>query len=165
MISNLTLFLYVGVIFFISIMTTMIVWSRKETRMRVLGICLFLVSIPLGAGVFASTLGLPVPLIQGVTAPSGFWNILAVRIEINKAIYVYLDTPKGPRSYVLPWNPNTADKLSQGENNPETKGRGRMKILPFEFSWDEHEPTIEYTPQPKRIPDKPATDPQYEGTI
>ncbi len=62
--------------------------------------------------------------------PSGKYTVLGARIDVNKAIYVLVDSGKGdPVYYVLPYSNQTAEQLQKAmEGARESGGRVGMQI-------------------------------------
>ncbi len=143
------------------------VWSRKETWMRGVAVCAFILSFPAIVGVGLLSLSHPGPYTMAQITAAGEYRVLGLKMMQDVAIYVYLDVSGGaPRSYALPWDNDQANKLQDlMDRQREGKGGFMIKIPPFDRSLDIHPPEFHPMPQPKRIPDKPIQEkapPRYE---
>jgi len=127
-----------------------VVWARRETWLRTLAIPLALLAAAVSTATIGSTLGHAVPLINGVTAPSGDFTVLSAKLVIDDGIYITLDLPGPPRLYWLPWDKKMAESIEEMLNQGEIKAT----LPPFEFSWDTNAPQFLPLPQPKWMPDK-----------
>lgn len=145
-------------IFVCGLMATFAIWSRRETSVRGAAVAGLLVAAPVVVASLSLSLGWPVPLIAGLNAPPGDWQVIGSKMVVGEGIYVLLDTGDVPRHYRLPWDKNMSDKLQgllDGQQNGE-RGDLRLKMPPFEFSWSKKKPPEFYAlPQPKVLPDKP----------
>lgn len=142
-------------------LTTATIWSRRETKMRVLTLVSFLAFMPAVAGVGFFAMSHPAPWLQTITVPGGDYTVLGVKMVQDVAIYVWLDFGKNhPRYFALPWDNKTADQL-QGLSDQQKYGDipGFKMVIPYEWSWDKSPPQFHPLPQPKMMPDKP---PQQE---
>lgn len=129
----------------------MVVWSRKAgNRLRGSSIILALLATMLSAVTIGSVLGHAVPLVGGLTAPSGEQPVLSAKLIVGKGIYLTLDLPDEPKLYWLPWNRDLAEQLQKMLE----EGGGFVVVPPFEWSWDQT-PSLQPLPQPKWMPDKP----------
>jgi len=157
-ISNEVLAPAMLLIFVCGLLATFAIWSRRETKVRWLSVAGFIMAAPVIVVALSFTLGWPVPLIAGLNAPPGDWQVLGSKMIAGDGIYLLLDSGDTPRHYKLPWDKKMSDKLQElldGQQNGE-KGDLRMKMPPFEFSWSRKNPPEFYAmPQPKVLPDKP----------
>jgi hypothetical protein len=129
------------------------VWSRRPTRLRLLSVAAFFLSSPVALVSLAVCLGWPVPLIGGVTGPSGDYLILGSKLMPNEAIYILIDLGNAPRYYVLPWNQDVAKQIQDAIDN---QSQMQVTIPPYEMSWERRKPlSFHELPQPKVLPDKP----------
>lgn len=140
----------------LAVVTSLAIWSRRGSFARGWTVAAFLVSAPVSAGALAFALGWPVPFVAGLIAPAGDWSVLGTKMIVGKGIYVLLDTGDVPRHYVLPWDRKMADKIQELLDQGDANGGMRMKVKPYEFSWEWRDPPEIYAdPQPKILPDKP----------
>lgn len=133
----------------------LVVWSRRKTWLRAAAIPLALISSATSAIAVFSTLGFAVPLIGGITGPSGEVVLLSAKPVMGDGIYITIESPGAPRLYWIPWNTKQAEQLQEMLSDP---GNGGVKatIPPFEWSWDQSPPSFQPLPQPKVLPDKPV---------
>lgn len=140
----------------LAVVTSLAIWSRRGSFARGWTVAAFLVSAPVSAVALAFSLGWPVPFVPGLIAPAGDWSVLGTKMIVGKGIYVLLDTGDVPRHYVLPWDRKMADKIQEFLDQGDANGGMRMKIPPFDSSWDWRDPPEVYAmPQQKQLPDKP----------
>jgi hypothetical protein len=136
----------------------LVVWTRRRTWIRALAIPAALVAAVSSTGVLLESLGYAVPLINGLTVPSGEIEMLSVKLLVGEGIFVTADLPAGPRLYWMPWNKKMADSLQEMmEDKANEGGKFTMVVPPFEMSWDQHAPSFRALPQPKFLPDKPPS--------
>jgi hypothetical protein len=137
-------------------MATITIWSRVQTKLRGLSVLGFLLVVPISAPGFAYVLGWPVPRFAAFGNPGGDYAILGTKMIAGEAIYVLLDTGDVPRYFAFPWDKKMSDKIQELLDSEGGKEGMRMKLPPFEFSWEKREPPEVYAlPQPKVMPDKP----------
>lgn len=88
--------------------------------------------------IFFWAAALPLSYPQPGNIPSGEHTVLGARIDIDKAIYVLLDTPGEPRYFVLPYTKGQAEALqnaidaAQGQQGG-VKGKFKEDGEPGEF--------------------------------
>ncbi|TJW14373.1 MAG: hypothetical protein E5W82_10370 [Mesorhizobium sp.] len=118
----------------LGIAASLAIWARGLSRARGLAVLAFLLASPV-AGV--SSLGWPVPLVDGLTLAAGDHQILAAKMLINDGIYIFVDRgDQQPRYYKLPWNPKTADKLQQALDEKGEGGQAGISVKPFKWPWE-----------------------------
>lgn len=151
---------WLGLVIVLGVLATVAIWARGYTRARGLAVAGFLAAMPIAATALGASLGWPIPLINGITAPEGDWPVLGAKIIAGEGIYVLIDAGDEPRYYYIPWDQDTAEDLQGMMNNQEEM---RVIIPPFEPSWTIHPPTFQPEPQPPILPDKPEEEtPRYE---
>lgn len=99
-------------------------------------------------------LGLPKPMrLEWRTADKA--TVLAARMREGKAIYVWLQTGDAsePRSYVLPWNTQTAQQLQDALQEREATGRAVRMSMSSGAGGEARKPKFYATPQ-RPLPDK-----------
>lgn len=76
--------------------------------------------------VAAATIAIPVAALSYPSPwlPSGSHQVLGVRVDVDKAIYVMLDGPE-PRLFVLPYTEQAAQQLQQAQDGA-ADGEGRV---------------------------------------
>lgn len=144
---------------FLGIVTTSAIWSRQLTRARGFTVLAFLLVSPITLATLAYSLGWPLPLVNGITKSEGEYNILGVKLVVDKGIYLLLDDyeVEEPRYYVIPWSKELADKLQELMEQNEGSPEGLIaRIPPFEWSWDNYDLEFDVLPMPKWLPDKPV---------
>ncbi len=132
----------------------LVVWARRRTWVRGAAIPVAIAAAAAAAAIVLATLGFPVPLISGVTAPTGDYSVLSNKLVLNEGIYLTLDLPGGPKLFWLPWSKTMAEMLQEMSEDPGNAGV-TATIPPFEWSWDLSDPSFQPLPQPKWMDDKP----------
>lgn len=144
----------------VGLMAAIAIWSRRHTKARGLAVGGFLSGIPLTGISLLYVLGWPAPYTGwGVTnINGGDFAVLGAKMVAGEGIYALLDTGDTPRYFVMPWDKDMASKLQElmeSQREGET-GEPRMKMPPFEWSWEQRKPPELYAmPQPKALPPKP----------
>ncbi len=142
------------------------IWSRNKTRVRMLGLVIFIAMLPLLAGSGFMALGHPAPWVSEITVPAGSHDVIAVKLIQDEAIYLWLSIAgeAAPRSYVLPWWAGEAQRLDRLLGKRNQKGQRFMVDVPPQPFND----TRTYHPKPQpRMPDKViplSLPPIYERT-
>lgn len=144
----------------IGLLTIIAVWSRYKTKARAMAIFGFLLAIPTTGASLAYALGWPVPYVA-LTAlqirGGGDFGVLGAKMVVGEGIFALLDFGATPRYVVLPWDSKMASKLQElmeSQREGDT-GEPRLKLPPYEFSWERRKPPELYAlPQPKILPPK-----------
>ena len=91
------------------------IWARTKTRVRLMGLVLFIAMLPLLAGSGFMALGHPAPWLTRVTVPTGTHDVLSVKFVQDIAIYLWLgiEGEEAPRSFKLPWSDTEAQRLDR----------------------------------------------------
>lgn len=134
----------------LSVLTTAVIWSRKDTWMRGAAVGGFFLLTPVIAGASLYARSHPAPYIPVVTAPAGEYLVLGVKMVQDEAIYIWLDFgERHPRYFALPWDNETASQL-QGMLDAQRTGRipGFRMAIPYEPSWNINPPQFHPLPQP-----------------
>lgn len=148
--------IWVVLVTVLAAVTSLAIWSRRGSFSRGWTVAAFIASAPISAAALAFALGWPVPFVAGLIAPAGDWSVLGTKMIVGKGIYVLLDTGDVPRHYVLPWDRKMADKIQELLDQGDAIGGMRMKVKPYEFSWEWRDPPEIYAdPQPRVLPEKP----------
>jgi len=149
---------FLAITILLAVMAWIVIWTRTATLARTASVIVLIASVPISAGSMAYSLGYPMPIFKSLFVPAGDWKILGSKMVIDEGIFILLDTGGTPRHFVLPWDAETANKLQDlqdGEREGNNQG-ARMKIPPFEWSWERRKPLELYAlPQEKVLPDKP----------
>lgn len=147
------------------ILAALAVWARWRTRARVLAVIAFLSGVPIAGIATVYALGWPIPYLAwsaAVARGGGDFSVLGAKMVVGEGIFALLDLGGTPRYVVLPWDSDLASKLQElmeSQREGET-GEPRLKLPPFEFSWEKRKPPELYAmPQPKVLPPKPTQPP------
>lgn len=138
-----------------------VVWSRRRTWLRAVAVPGAMLAGGIACVILLESLGYAVPLISGLTLPSGEQPVISAKFLVQQGIFLTVDLPAGPRLYWLPWDRQLADKL-QEMMDQAAQGQGggvMMDVPPFELSLDHNAPQFRELPQPKVLPDKPPEPP------
>jgi hypothetical protein len=154
--ANEAIYVWLILTIVIALFVTATVWSRSRSTWRLPSVAgLFLASPMVFAGL-VYVLGWPLPKALAITLPSGDYAILGTKMVVGEGIYVLLDEGGIPRYYAFPWDKAMSDKMQELLDSEGGKEGMRMKLPPFEFSWEMRKPPEVYAlPQPKVLPDKP----------
>lgn len=145
----------------VGIMATITIWSRAKTKLRGWSVAGFLISSPLIAIGMAMVLGLPLPRDLAFGMKGGDYAVLGTKMVVGEGIYVLLDEDPKPRYYAFPWDKKMSDKIQELLDSEGGKEGMRMKLPPYEFSWEKRDPPEVYAlPQPKVLPEKPRQEEQ-----
>lgn len=124
-----------------------------RTWQRVTSAATFVLLIGVVYGGSVDLLGWPKPLrLEWRSADEA--TVLAARMREGKAIYVWLESGDAtePRSYVLPWNMETAQQLQNALQERESKGsKVQMTMAPGSGGGD-GTPKFYAQPQPSPPP-------------
>lgn len=144
---------WLGLVALAAILAILAIWARRETRIRIAAVAMFLAAAPASLGALWLSLGWPVPIITGVTAMPGEYLVLGSKMIAGDGIYVLIDAGGSvPRYYRIPWSKGIADRL---QDLLDGGGAGVIMKLPsHERSWDQSPPQFWALPQPKALPDK-----------
>jgi len=133
------------------VLTQFVIWSRKETRIRLAAVLIFAATIYGSYYASQYPLSWPAPISQGYDP--GQYKMLGVKMLAGQGIYMLIDNGvKAPRYFKFPWNKEMADKIQDMLDNPENQGI--QMVLPFEWSWDQNPPQLHPVPRHKVMPDK-----------
>lgn len=111
--------------FVLAAAATFAVWSRRDTAHRGLSVASFLVAA--GVSFFAVQMPLGYPTTS--EPPPGEYTVLGVRIDVDEAIYVLLDSGAGqPVYYRLPYTTGKANSLQEALNKADGEGGVGMKV-------------------------------------
>lgn len=98
---------------------TFAVWSRRDTAHRGLSVASFL----LAAGVSFFAIQMPLGYPSTREPSPGQYTVLGVRIDVDEAIFVLLDSGQGePRYFRLPYSTGKADSLQDALNKADGEG-------------------------------------------
>ena len=132
------------------------IWTRTQTRLRLMAMVMFVAMLPLLAGSGFMALGHPAPWVQMLTVPEGEHLVLGVRFIQDEAIYLWLDFKEedAPRSFYLPWSDSEAKRIQDMIEREKATGR---RVVVGTLTPTESQPDggrmYYLEPQP-RMPDK-----------
>lgn len=145
----------------LALMATGTIWSRTRASLRFASVLGFLGGFPIAGLALVYVLGWPLPKMLALTMPGGDFAVLGTKMIVGKGIYVLLDEGGIPRYYSFPWDKKMSDKIQELLDSEDGKEGMRMKMPPYEFSWETREPPEVYAlPQPKVLPEKPRQEEQ-----
>ena len=135
------------------------VWSRRETRVRVVAVFGFLVVLA----------GLGPASLEGLGFHRPMWAawrldnheellVLSFKLIRHKGIYLYVDAGPGePRAISLPWSDEEAERIQDAKRESQDNGdrEGRF-FLRRDKSLDNHERQYHPLPQPATPFPKPT---------
>lgn len=145
----------------VGLMASVAIWTRVKTKLRGWSVIGFFVASPVIAAGLATVLGWPLPRVLAFSVPGGDYAVLGTKMIVGEGIYVLLDEGGIPRYYSFPWDKAMSDKIQELLDSEDGKEGMRMKLPPYEFSWEKRDPPEVYAlPQPKVLPDKPRQEEQ-----
>lgn len=120
-------------------MTTLVIWSRRETIVRASAVLVFLLGLPMAGTIALGPLGHPAP--KWVWSRGGTMHfqkgtrVLAFKLEPDVAIYLWIKVPgeTEPRYISIPWNRPLAERLVEMRSDPHKRNsmyltnRGELK--------------------------------------
>lgn len=137
------------------------IWSRRETRVRVVAVLGFLVVLAGLGPASMEGLGFHRPMWAAWRlGEQGELLVLSFKLVRHKGIYLYVDAGSGePRAIVLPWSDEEAAKIQKAQRESWERGdkKGRV-ILKFDQSPDVNERRFHPMPVPALPIPKPAPD-------
>ena len=152
--------LWVAVVTMFGCAAWLAIWSRKDTWARPAAIVLLLAALPTIAAAGVHTLGHHRPINLAWELGRGEYLILGVKMEQDKAIYLYLEAPDRlePWPLVLPWDNETANEIQKAMDGSEGEGadgEGKM-MMNYDPSLDDNPLQFHPLPQHPVLPAKPA---------
>lgn len=111
----------------LTLMTTLVIWSRKETVVRASAVLVFLLGLPVAGTLALGPLSRPAP--EWVWSRGGTMNfqkgtrVLAFKLRPDVAIYLWIEVPgeDEPRYVSIPWNRPLAEKLVEMRADPRRR--------------------------------------------
>lgn len=102
----------------LGVMATIVVWSRMKSKLRGLAVIYFVVVVPVASLAVWPVLGKPVPVVKGITLPSGRWTVLGHKVDKPRGvIYLMLDMGDDePTLIVVPYSKDTEERMQQIAN-------------------------------------------------
>lgn len=137
--------IFLGVLLIIAAYAVSVVWSRRETRVRLMAVLGVVAAVPLLIAGAVESLGWHRP-IWGAWELTGSQRVLSHKLVRGEAIYLYLDVGRSePRAIVLPWDDKRAAELQRAMRESHD---GRSAMMRFDHSWSLRPPKFYPAPQP-----------------
>lgn len=152
--------LFVAAIGIAVILATIAVWSRRRTWIKVFAVAIAALYMPVAYAGFSDLLSKPKPVsLEWARRADNEATVLSAIMKEGEGIYLWLrlDGVNEPRSYVLPWDLETAKQLQEAMREAEANQNGLRMRLPFANSLDPEEPKFYALPQPE-MPSKDQID-------
>jgi len=154
--TNEAIYVWLIITLILALFVTVTVWSRSRSTWRLPSVAGLFIAAPIALGSVIHVLGWPLPRSLALTMPGGDYAVLGTKMIVGEGIYVLLDEGGVPRYYAFPWDKKMSDKIQELLDSEGGKEGMRMKVPPYEFSWEKRDPPEVYAlPQPKVLPEKP----------
>lgn len=150
------LILFVGIVVFVSALAGITIWSPQRIPVKISALVLSALLMASSYGGFLELMGRPKPTTLEWISQAEEATVVAVRMREGEAIYLWLEleAPSEPRSYVIPWNQDEARQLQEAMQEAESNG-GEVRMRgPFSNRPQTDEPTFYAQPQ-ETLPPKP----------
>ena len=134
-----------------AVLVTVALWAPRRLWVKLGALAVATIFLPGGYFALLEMLSRPKPVgLEMVRQELAEATVLGVRMEENKAIYLWLGIPgiQEPRSYALPWDKQLAKQLQGAERESENTGAPVQMRKPFENSMDEREKRFYAAPPP-----------------
>lgn len=153
--------LFLALLAIVALLAFFVVWSRKETWMRMAAVLVLLAAIPTIAFAYVESLGFHRPVSLAWIGGKRDLHILAVKLIQDRAIYLYADDPERmePRPLVLPFDNQLADKLAKLADKSQQDGNGGRFMWRMDPSLDVHANQFHELPVERQLPPKPTPPP------
>ena len=146
-----------------AILAQISVWSPRKLWIKLSALVTMALFLPTAYISMVDLLSRPKPIeIEWVKLDLAEAAVLSHRMVEDVAIYLWLgiEGADEPRSYVLPWDQETAEQLQQAQRAAEAEGTGVRMKQPFEQSWDKRDKRFNAAPQaPRPLKDQAPHDP------
>lgn len=146
------------------VLATITVWSRRRVWIKVFAVAVAALYMPVAYAGFSDLLSKPKPVsLEWARRADSEATVLSAIMKEGEGIYLWLrlDGVTEPRSYVLPWDLETAKELQEAMREAEANQNGLRMRLPFAQSFDPDEPKFYAMPQPEL----PSKDESEEPTV
>ncbi len=155
---SLLIFSVVAVCF--ALYTWGIIWSRLETRVRVLAVLGFVILLGALGPASLETLGWHRPHWAAVRL-SGDVVVMSFKLVRDEAIYLYIDVgPTEPRAISLPWSEGQAAKMQEKRRQSLRDGRkGQFKFRFDGWEFNRSVPQLLDPPPIRKVIPKPVSPP------
>ncbi|MCH8111865.1 MAG: hypothetical protein IH905_07915 [Proteobacteria bacterium] len=150
------LVLFVGVVVFVTALAGITIWSPQRISVKVGALALSALLMASSYGGFLELMGRPKPASLEWIAQVEEATVVGVRMREGEAIYLWLEleTPSEPRSYVIPWSQEEARQLRAAMQEAESNGGEVRMREPFSNRPQTDQPMFYAQPQPT-LPAKP----------
>jgi len=146
-----------------AILAQISLWSPRKLWIKVSALATMVLFLPVAYLSMVDLLSRPKPIeIELIKFDLAEAAVLSHRMVEDVAIYLWLgiDGADEPRSYVLPWDQETAEQLQEAQRAAEAEGTGVRMKQPFEQSWDKRDKKFFAAPQaPRPSKDQAPHDP------
>ena len=159
------LVLFVGIVVFVTALAGITIWSPRRMSVKVSALALSALLMASSYGGFLELMGRPKPASLEWLSQVEEATVVAVRMREGEAIYLWLEleTPSEPRSYVIPWNallgPATnrpADVLRAAPSDPASQTDRRLVSVRIRRG---HATRVRANGGSSRLPSSPRCDP------
>ncbi len=149
--------IFIGLVLFYALFCWATIWSRVDSKIRTASVMGFLLIALASYPAMFEVLGWPKPLPASWRL-DGETTVLSYKLDPGEAIYLYIDGDPEPRSVVVVWSDQTAEKLHKAGQESRRQGdkEGKFKMR-FDFSLNKLK-TEFYTNPPESNP--PEKDPK-----
>lgn len=114
----------------VSLLSAITIWSRKDTWMRGITIGLFILSIPVIGATVSDVLGFHKPLDIAWRLNDTKMRVLHYKTIKDKGIWLYVDvTGEAPRALSLPWDEKTAESFADAERESNKHGQKGFMLM------------------------------------
>ncbi|WP_119461375.1 hypothetical protein [Rhodospirillaceae bacterium SYSU D60014] len=149
------IYLFGATVLLASLLASISIWAPRKLWVKGSAVVTASLLLVVGYASLADLLSKPKPVnLEWVKRNVPEATVLSASIEEGQGIYLWLQIAgiAGPRSYVMPWDQETAEQLQSALEDAETNGNGVRMIAPFEPSLDTREPKFYALPQPALPP-------------
>lgn len=167
----LDLFLLFGVIAaLLALLTNIGLWSQHRLAVKVAALTIAALVLPTAYFSLVTLLSRPKPIaLEWVPPKADETTVIAAQMDEDVAIYLWVQRPdsKEPRSYVLPWDEQTARELHEAQRAAEAEGGTvQVRLSPQQKDIEQADRMFYAAPPPapppKVVGDGPA-DPSAAG--
>ncbi len=149
---NQLLFFFVGIVVFVTALAGITIWSPQRMSVKVGALVLSALLMASSYGGFLELMGRPKPTTLEWISQAEEATVVGVRMREGEAIYLWLEleTPSEPRSYVIPWTKEEAQQLQSAMQEAEANG-GEVRMRgPFSSRPETDQPM--FYAQPQAVP-------------
>ncbi|MGF1476787.1 MAG: hypothetical protein ACFB6S_14610 [Geminicoccaceae bacterium] len=156
--------LFVGAVVLASLLGMISIWSPRHLLIKATALVTTVLFLPVAYAAMTELLSKPKPIsLEWLQGDASEADVLASRMVEGEGIFLWLQLSdlEEPRSYVMPWNQENAEKLQEAMREAEEQGSSVRMRNPFEPSLDDAEPKFYALPQPA-LPPKDLAEPPPE---